>query len=97
MFGETDSEENNKIVVYHLLAVNATDSDQAVVTYYTITNLHSFTKFNFTACITNTFNTTKGKDHIMFSELTIHIINKSNGLCPYSNLPCSRTHSTVLL
>ena len=56
-------------MTYNFQIVNATDSDQVMVIYYTITNISSFMIFNFTIYITSIFKKTKNQDDIIFSKL----------------------------
>ena len=57
-------------MAYNFQIVSATDSDQVMVTYYTITDIGSFMIFNLTIYITNIFKKTKNEDDIIFSKLS---------------------------
>ena len=59
---------NCKTMTYNFQIVYTTDSDQVMVTYYTITNISSFIVFNFTIYITSIFKKTKNQDDIIFSK-----------------------------
>ena len=56
-------------MAYNFEIVNTTDSDQVMVTYYTITDMSAFMIFNVTIYITNIFKKTKNQDDIIFSKL----------------------------
>ena len=56
-------------MAYNFEIVSTTDSDQAIVTYYTITDLRPFSIFNFTIYNTNILMKIKSQDDIIFSQL----------------------------
>ena len=93
LFGTT--EYNNIVTTYHLQNIGNTTNNDNVIFCYNITGLDPFNDYTFTVYITNYFNNTKNQDLIIFSELTILQIYYTN--VSYSNIQCSRTHSTVLL
>ena len=56
-------------MTYNFEIVSTTDGDQALVTYYTITDLKAFSIFNFTIYVTNILKKIKSQDDIIFSQL----------------------------
>ena len=56
-------------MVYNFLTINVTDTDQEMVTYYTITDLSPLMSFNFTVYITSSLYKIKNQDYNIFSKL----------------------------
>ena len=56
-------------MVYHFPTINVTDTNQELVTYYTITDLNPLMIFNFTVYITNSLYKIKNQDHNIFCKL----------------------------
>ena len=61
--------ENNTVTNYYYFTINITNIYQnMVVYYYTITDLNTFVKYNFTIYIANSIKKEKKQIYIMFSE-----------------------------
>ena len=56
-------------MVYNFLTINVTDTNQDVVTYYTITDLSPLMIFNFTVYITSSLHKIKNQDYNIFCKL----------------------------
>ena len=80
--------EHNKKYIHSSL------EDTSVTVNYTVSNISPQLNYIFITDILDYFNMSKTKNESFLSEFLIEIITFYH---QYSNLPCSRTHSTVLL
>ena len=89
------------VLLTYVKCKNVTDVNETTI-YYNITGLCHSLSYTFIVQVMDIFNNMKNKNHIGFCKLIIcwfiYLIVFDN-LFPqhYSNLPCSRTLSTVLL
>ena len=91
---------NNETIIHHSVYIqNVTDVNETTV-YYNITGLHPFLNYSFIAYIMDIFNNIKNQNYATLCKLIIcwfALVLSNLLLCFHSNLPCPRTHSTVLL